>query len=212
MNYKKRLKSLLIAVFSVFVISVGYTQQSVWAYTYDVAFPMGETSDFIDNVSWRGFTLQGRSFIKPNISIGGSFSWQVFNKRADETVDFEIQPEELDKPVKGTLSGEQLRYINTLPIMVNAHYYMGDALIDAIRPYAGISVGTAPTKKRTEVGILAFDDLNWHFALAPEIGILIPFDTGFNFIGSVKYNVALQTNDSINYSYLNIQVGVANVF
>lgn len=212
MNFNNKLKSLLVAVFTFFIISSGYSQSSVWAFTYDVAIPMGETADYVDNASWRGFTIQGRSFIKSNISIGGSFSWQVFYQKVDETVEFSFQPEVTDRPVNGALTGEQLRYINTLPLMVNAHYYMGDALLNAVRPYAGISLGAAPTKKRTEVGILAIDDFNWHFAIAPEVGILVPLDTGLDFIGSLKYNVALKNNDSINYSYLGIQVGLANMF
>jgi hypothetical protein len=212
MKFNKLLKSILIATFTLFGIGSGLAQQSMWAFTYDVAFPMGETADYIGNTSWRGITIQGRTFIKPNISVGGSFSWQVFFEKVDETVDFSYQPEALDRPVTGTLSGKQYRYINSLPIMVNAHYYMGDALINAIRPFAGLSVGMAPTKKRTEVGIIALDDFNWHFALAPEIGVLVPLDPGIDFIATLKYNAALKTNDSINYSYLNIQIGLASVF
>jgi hypothetical protein len=211
MNYNKKLKSFLFGVCTLFVLTSGNAQTSLWAFTYDVAFPMGETADYIGNTSWRGITIQGRKFIQPNISVGGSFSWQVFNERVDELVEFSYQPDDLDRPVTGTLSGEQFRYINTLPIMVNAHYYMGDALLDAIRPFGGLSVGTAPTKRRTEIGILAIDDFNWHFAVAPELGVLIPLDTGVDFIGTVKYNVALKANDSINYSYLNIQVGLVSV-
>ena len=112
MDYNKKIKTFLIAVCTVFLINVGNAQSSIWAFTYDVGVPMGETSDYIDNASWRGFTVQGRSFINPNFSIGGSFSWQVFNSRTDETVNFSFQPEGADKPINGTLSGEQLRYID----------------------------------------------------------------------------------------------------
>ena len=212
MIINKILKPAIFFLLCLFAITTSYSQSNLWAFSYDVGFPLGETSDYIGNTSWRGFTVQGRSFIKPNISVGGSFSWQVFYEQVDEVVEFSYQPEEVDRPINGALSGKQFRYINTLPIMVNIHYYMGDALIDAVRPYAGLSLGTAPTKQRTEVGIIAIDEFNWHFALAPEIGILVPIDTGVDFFGSLKYNLALKANDSITHSYLNIQVGLANLF
>jgi len=212
MNYRNKLTSILIALCSLFMVNSGTAQTGIWAFSYDVAFPLGETSDYIDKTSWRGFTVQGRHFINSNISIGGSFSWQVFNQRLSETVEFSFQPEDAERPINGTLSGEQFRYINTLPIMVNAHYYMGDALPGALRPYAGLSVGAAPTKSRVEIGLLAIDEFNWHLAFAPEAGVLIPIGTGLDFIGAVKYNFALKANDSINHSYFNIQVGLANVF
>jgi hypothetical protein len=212
MTYRNKLNSILIAFCSLFMLSSGNTQESIWTFTYDVAFPLGETADYIDRTSWRGFTVQGRHFINSNISIGGSFSWQVFNQRLSELVEFSFEPANSDQTVNGTLSGEQFRYINTLPIMFNAYYYLGDPLPSAIRPYAGLSVGTAPTKRRTEIGLLAIDDFNWHFAFAPEAGILIPIGTNIDFIGAVRYNVALKANDSINYSHFNINVGLANIF
>lgn len=212
MNLKNKLTSVLVVLCTLFSIASGHSQNAVWAFSYDVAFPLGETSDYIDRTSWRGFTIQGRQFIKPNLSVGGSFSWQVFNQRISELVEFSFQPANSEQTVNGALSGEQFRYINTLPIMVNVHYYLGDALPSAIRPFAGISVGTAPTKRRTEIGLFAIDDFNWHLALAPEAGVLIPIGTELDFFGAVKYNFALEANDSINYSYFNIQVGLANVF
>ena len=38
--------------------------------TYQLAFPVGETHQYIHNVAWRGIGLDFGYFIRPTISIG----------------------------------------------------------------------------------------------------------------------------------------------
>jgi hypothetical protein len=175
--------------------------------SWDVTVPLGETSDYISETSWLGFTMQWRKFMTDNVSIGFSFGWSVLDSREFQTQSFKFNPEGSDREISGDLSGEQFRYLNTFPILVKGHYYLGDPYDSKIRPYGGLSLGTTPIEKRTEIGIVAITDTNWHFTVAPEIGILVPLD-GVSLFAAVNYMYSLKTNNTINYSWLTINIGL----
>ena len=63
----------IIALFSTSAYS-----QGMFSISYDIGLPIGETSNFIGNASFRGFGVEGRGFITDNLSYGGSFNWAVF--------------------------------------------------------------------------------------------------------------------------------------
>ena len=89
-----------------------FAQDFLGALMYNTAMPMGNTKDFISDYSWKGFSFEGRSFTNRNWSFGGMFGWNIFDKRLDETVD-------IDEETTGTtVTGTQIRYTNSFPIMV----------------------------------------------------------------------------------------------
>ena len=78
-------------------------QDGIFALTYSMGLPVGSTADYISKYSWRGFGIEGRGFVADNITLGGSFNWNVF---------FE---EEIDATyTDGTqsLTGNFYKYIN----------------------------------------------------------------------------------------------------
>ncbi len=191
---------------SVFVVLFGFSSFSqgggVWNFDYSMGFTMGETNDFISAPSFRGLSIDGRGFVTNSLTVGSSISWNTFYE-SDGTVTNDVGN-------TGVINGYNRKYINTMPLMVNSHYYFAQS---TIMPYAGISVGTMYIDERNYMGIYYIQNNAWHFALAPELGIIYPFgngNTGIN--ANIKYNWAAQTKDTPTYSYLTFNIGLSYVF
>jgi len=50
----------------------------VWNFDWNMGFPMGDTKDFIGQPTFRGFSIEGRSYVTENITVGGIAGWSVF--------------------------------------------------------------------------------------------------------------------------------------
>jgi outer membrane protein W len=181
----KKIISILI-VLTILISTASIAQRAFWSFNYHMSFGLGEQQDFIADDSFRGWGVDGRGFITQNISIGGSFSWEVFDQ-----IHRSLPPTPVSTPVdnvNGNITGVQYRYINTLPIMVNAHYYLGSD--GAVRPYIGLGLGTAYTEHKTEIGTTSIEADGWGLAVQPEIGAMIPFGltgVGANIAGKLRY-------------------------
>ena len=188
----------LLGVFT--LISTGTFAQGMFGVSYNIGLPVGGTADYISQPSFRGFGLEGRGFIKDNLSYGGSFNWAVFYE--------EVGPDEWQREGEdGTVYGKQYRYINSFPLMATMHYYFGEW--DATRFYAGGGIGANIINQRTDVGIYVVKDEKWRFGLAPEIGVLIPFNFSSSINLSLQYQYAVKAGDSDAVSYLNFKIGFA---
>lgn len=159
-------------------------QTSIFKLDWNVGFPLADMSDFIEDESYRGFRIGGRAFVYDYLSVGGEAGWQVFNGSwtGIQNIDGNID-----------VSGRQFRYMNIYPIMANAHFYLGED--GGVRPYLGTNMGVTFINTRTEIGLWAVTENSTHFALAPEIGALIPVGVagaGLNIGG--RYDIAFKTN------------------
>ena len=173
-------------------------QDGIFALTYSMGLPVGSTADYISKYSWRGFGIEGRGFVADNITLGGSFNWNVF---------FE---EEIDATyTDGTqsLTGNFYKYINAYPINFTAHYYFGD--YDAnVRVNAGLGIGASKINQVTEFGAFQLSHNYWHFDIAPEIGILMPMNYRTNLFFSAKYNYDFKAKDE-DFGYMTFNIGFA---
>lgn len=200
---KNRAVTLIIAVL---ISTACYSQRAFWSFNYHMSFGLGEQADFIADGSFRGWGIDGRGFITQNISVGGSFSWEVFDQ-----IYRNLPPTPVStglENIEGHVSGVQYRYINTLPIMVNTHYYLGSD--GEVRPYIGLSIGTAYTEHKTEIGLTSIVANGWGFAIQPEIGAMIPFGltgVGANIAGRFRYTS--QAGDTtFPISFFTIALGI----
>lgn len=173
-------------------------QDYLFSLSYNTAAPLGELKDYVGKYSWRGISAEPRWFLNSGVSVGAFFGWNVFYEKlygsfVDDT---------------RTLTGTQARYVNAFPILVDGHYYLGEPY--DIRPYVGLGLGTYRTRQRTEMGIFAVDNNNWHFGLSPSVGVLIPVgyaDSALHL--GIRYHKAFKTSDSLDFSYLGINLGFA---
>jgi outer membrane protein W len=194
----------------VFVILIGlflavnvFGQEMMSGISYNMGLPNSMTRSFVQNYSWRGFGFEVRSFRSDNLSVGGSFSWNIFAEKTDKIIYLE----------NGAASGTQIRSLNVLPLMLNSHYYLGTPA-GRMRPYVGINVGTYYIVQRLEIGVLSLEDNNWHFGLAPEFGIMFSSYSGTIFFVNARYNYAFKAGQDLkgqgkDWAYWGINVGVS---
>jgi outer membrane protein W len=196
---------LLTMVWCFGLSSPGVAQNWYSALTYQISFPTGDTKDFTDAVSYRGFGLDFRKAIGYEATVGMVFGWNIFYENTNETIELKNTP----KP--GAVTGEQNRYLYSFPIMINAHRYFGERR--GFRPYVGMCLGGYVFVQRFEIGIIALEDSPWEWGMAPEVGFVLPIDGAAMLLVSTKYNYAftgeLVTGKDINHSFWNLNIGFA---
>src|SRR5690348_6321176 len=133
----------IIFIISFCFITVGAAfAQSNTTISYSVGFPVGDLSDYITNVSWRGVSLDFRKMVNPNIGVGFSTGWNVFYEsmgRNTYTVDNQ------------SLTGKQYRYSNHFPIYINPTYYLRPD--DTVNPYFTLGIGTIYSLRNTDMNL-----------------------------------------------------------
>ena len=143
-----------------------------------------------------------------NLSIGGEWSWEVFNEIKRDLPPQEIYITDADNVV-GHVTGVQYRYLNTMPFMVNGHFYLGDD--GGVRPYFGLGLGTSYVEERTDIGLRSYVTDKWRFAFQPEIGAVIPFglsEGGANVAAKFRYSTKAGEN-TIPVSFFTLSIGLS---
>ena len=198
-----RLSVILLAVTIICLIAPHQSQAQDWytGATYDVSIPAGDLKEFIEDPSWLGVSLTFRKQIERNVTAGLMFGWHVFSERTDETVQLG----------NGAATGTQDRYVNSFPIMLNAHYYLGER--GNIRPYVGLNAGGLIVLRRYAIGIISFDDDSWEWGVTPEIGAVVPLnrDTALLLQGRFTYSFTGEdlAGSDMKLAYYGISVGFA---
>ena len=198
---------LSIAFMMATVVAVN-AQTSYWKFAYGMSFAMGETADFSGDNSFRGFTIEGRGFLADNVSIGGMWSWEVFDE-----VKRGLPPQPIYDDAGnhiGDQSGTPYTYLNTMPILFNGHYYLGD--YGGVRTYFGLGIGPMYVEQREDQGFFTTQTNSWRFAAQPEVGVFIPFGlSSAGFDVRLGYRYATKANNSSNKTFpismLNLTVG-----
>jgi hypothetical protein len=195
---------IFIILFLGLVVNIyGQTYPGIAGIHYSTGFTIGKTQDFITDYSWRGFGIEYKKFLSRNLTGGFVTGWNIYDQLLyDATLDLE----------GSTISGTQIRYFNTFPVMALFDYYMGNKR-SSVRPYFGVAIGTYYIIQRLQIGIYQVEKDNWHFGLAPEVGILVPTDYIYLQF-SVKYNYAFAVDNSIpkepiDISYVSINLGIS---
>ncbi len=171
--------------------------QSWWALSYQPAVPLSNTKDFTDAFAWRGVGLDYRKQVKPNVALGLSFGWQVFSHETDDVVSaFGVD-----------VSGDQLRDVNSWPMLANVSYFFGKE--GGPRPFVGANVGGYLMQHRLEIGLVALEETNFHFGFAPEAGLAFPVQPNVAAFLSGRYNYALSAGSVDDQAYLSFGVGLA---
>ena len=163
------MKKLLIIAICLFGLSP-FLKAQMLNLNYQISLPMNQVKDFTDKASFRGFDIEYHQFLGDQFSIGAAIGWDVFYKDKKHTPgNFRFN----GNSNVYTITGNQYRYINTVPMLAIGRYYFTDNTT-AVRPFVGLGIGTSWTERRLEVGQFASTISRWQFALAPEVGMYIP--------------------------------------
>jgi opacity protein-like surface antigen len=188
-------KIFIVAVLSLLTVTA-FSQSNFTSLQYSVGFGTGNMHDYISAVSWRGFTFDYRNYVKSNIGVGFELGWNVFyEEKPDAVYDYE----------NITYSGKQWRYSNHWPALLAADYFMETG--GGVTPYVGLGLGTMYTLQNTDMGTYSFEKDAWHFAIRPELGILIQPTPGMGINLVSKYYYGLKAGDLPAQGYVTINVG-----
>ncbi len=169
---------------------------SSFGISWSATVATGKTNDFVPGFQWRGVNLEYRNRINSNYSWGINAGYNVLSETSSET-------QFLDHV---QVTGKHGRYINTIPIYALAIYEFGPYNRRDGRFYVGMNGGTAWLEHRTELGLYAQQDTNWHLAFAPEIGYHLPWESFLGHI-SVRYNYLLEAGEVEAQSWLEFRLG-----
>jgi len=184
-----------IALFSVFALAA-FSQSSLTALQYSVGFGTGDMHEYIGNTSWRGFTLDYRNMVQSNIGVGVDLGWNVF---------YEEMPDAVYEFENITYAGKQWRYSNHFPVLVAADYYIRKG--EMVSAFAGLGAGVMYSLQNTNMGTYTFEKDAWHFALRPELGLIIEASPGASLMVASKYYYGFKAGDLPAQGYVTVNVG-----
>lgn len=175
---------------------------------WDVAVPLGDLDSYINEVSYRGFGFDFRTFRdrSKSYTVGFSFAWQVFYENTDEQISLD------NENVSADITGVQNRYVNALPFMLSFDVYTSQDPRKR-RFFIGVGAGTYYMIQRFEIGVQSFEENNWHFGLMPEAGLQFPMGD-VELLVQARYNYAFAsgstiTGEKINWQWATVNLGFA---
>lgn len=179
------MKKLLIITICLFCLSP-FLKAQILNLNYQISLPMSDIKKYTDKASFRGMDIEYHHFLGERFSIGAAIGWNVYYQDKKNTSgNFRFSGNDAIY----TMTGNQYRYINTVPMLAIGRYYFTDENT-SVRPFAGIGIGTSWTERRLELGQYASTISRWQFALAPEVGMYIPVNDQFAFNVGVRYDFA----------------------
>ena len=193
------MKKSIILVALLVIVFAGATQAqtSLFSINYSVSIPVGNTADYIDQVSGRGIKLEYERFIKRNFTVGGELgSYTLYKKEMNKVY----------TEGSASLSGIQYRYQNSYPILVTGAYYGNET--GKFRPFAGLGLGTIAHDREIDMGVFTSQETHWQFALRPELGILYRPAQYVGFKLGAKYYQSFSSSNLDGQSTVGIDLGI----
>ena len=204
-------KILVIAILffgGIFTANAQYN--SFWSFNWQMSQGAGDMKEYANEFSPRGFEIEGKYFISPQIALGGKVAWNgIYEQKARDTYKYD---ENL------SVNSLQRRYLYSMPIMVNASWFPFEYDNEnAFFPYISVGAGTIWTEQETDNGLYYTSNQQWSFAVNPEIGAIIKFGDAFGL--NLKAGYTYGTFDSLegsmdgklptieNYGMMNYSVG-----
>jgi len=151
--------------------------QSSFGMSWSLTMPTGNTYDFVDKISLRGFNVEYRQIQSTTWGWGINAGYNVHAKDYTDT----YQRDNL------AVTGLRSHYINTVPIYGAVYKYFGNSRRDG-RWYVALNGGTAWLEQRVTLGLYEITEDNWHLSAAPEVGYHLPWDS---FVGHVSARYVL---------------------
>lgn len=178
------MKTFIIA----FLVLVSASQMSAQRYfgslMWSVATPAGAFRSFITETSASGVGLDVQWWFQDHISVGlvtGFNMWSdVYRDRTHQ-----FQSGEYDAAINGT----QVHTVNSFTIMAGSRYVFGRSR--DVRPFVGVAAGAVTSNQVLDVGFVEFNEVNWHFGVAPSVGLLLP----------ISYQTMVDLSAKLSYGF-----------
>ncbi|MGH7306593.1 MAG: hypothetical protein ACRELZ_25205 [Candidatus Rokuibacteriota bacterium] len=197
-------RSTLLLMTLALLPSAAGAETNMAGVTYNYSFPAVDIDKYVGADSWYGFTVDFRRRMtgNPNTLVGISSGWHVFYDTVNQVI-------ELDNVA---ISGDQYRSFNVIPILANATRLLGKD--GETRPYVALHAGAYWIEQELDIGLYAYTKSNWHFGMAPEVGVTFPVRTDGSVYFNARYHYPLSGGDylggdSLTLPFLTLGVGIA---
>jgi len=183
-------KILVIAIlFFGGILTANAQYNSFWSFNWQMSQGTGETGDYISEFSPRGFEIEGKYFISPQIAIGGKVGWTgIYEQKTRTTYKYDDNL---------SINSIQRRYLYSMPMMVNASWFPTEYDQESsFFPYLSVGAGTVYTEQETDNGLYYNSNTQWSFAVNPEVGMIIKMGDSFGL--NLKAGYTWGTFDSLN--------------
>ena len=179
--------------------SPSHAQRYFSGFEWNISQSNEEQSQFIDSTSFLGFGMDFAKFHGDHTTFGVFLGWHVFDEETGETSVFD----------NGAITGTQFRYINAFPLMLSAHFFIGED--NTFRPYLAIGAGVYYVKTRVDISLYRIEESDWKPGVMPELGLMIPIDYDVELLFGARYNYGYTTDqDTPDLSYFSAVIGIAN--
>lgn len=169
---------------------------------WDMAKPTGAMTDFVENTSFSGISVDYRHCYKNNFILGGRAGWNGFYENAGLT-----DVENGNSTIYNRLENKT----NVAPILFVVDYMFRS---DKFIPYIGFGIGGYFINSSVSSDIIGTLYTNsFHFGVSPEVGITIPFIiSNFGLNISTRYNIAVATSKASQYSWIDFNIGLSFMY
>lgn len=161
---------------------------------WSLAMPLGDTKDFTDSFSLRGFSLEYRNYYTREMAWGLNISYNVFNEEKDSTFYGDNY----------AVTGQRWTYINAVPMYLSWHRVPGGTRDGSL--FYGLNAGAVWLEQRTTLGLYEVNESNVHLGFAPEIGYHFPWQSFLGY-GAVRFNYMLEAGDVPAQSWIELRLG-----
>ena len=171
--------------------------------SYAIAIPLGDTHDFVPNLSWFGANWEGQWRYKPKTSVGVSLGLQDFFDQTRGTTTFS----------SGAVTGQQSRELLLGTVMGIGRYYPGSTL--GRGPYLGLGAGGQFAQQYYQLGVTnPIGRSAFHLAIAPEIGVVTPIMEGLDAVFTARFTATTSAGNYLgggarSFKYITLGVGMA---
>jgi hypothetical protein len=167
------------------------------ALEWSMGLGVGSTSEFANDYSFGGFAVEGRYWVADQVTVGILWGWNALHEKEEGKT---YSTDNL------AITSTQVRWVDAMPLQLTAHYYI-ESGNKRVLPYVGAGVGTAWTQRQLILPFTSYTQDSWHFAFAPELGVLFSTGTG-GIMVSTRFNYAVKTDDAPEELWFNFNLGV----
>jgi hypothetical protein len=189
-------KNFLILLLSTALCSSAFSQDWNTMVTYNMGLPLGNTSDFIGEFSFRGVMVSGDYFLEDEWTVGFTAGIQTFYEELGRNTYTEGTV---------TATGDEFRYLTSAPFLVTGKYHFDR--FNPISAHVGVGAGLYHMVQTVEFAGLFFEDRNWQLGFMPEAGLGIEMSASTDFYVAAQYNYYLESKDISSQSYIAFNVG-----
>ena len=179
-------------------------QGGLLSVNYHIGLPYGDFKDYLDEPSFRGFSVDYRVILDNNIGVGGNLGWHIWHHKYPRTT-FVTD--------SGAITATHWRYTHVVPILLAAHYDFlgGDS---KLKLSGGLGLGPYYVRQEVWIGLYELVFKQWGFGLAPELMLRYNFNDTFGMLFSPRYEVVFNgeqanLNDEKNHlQYWDFKMGL----